>query len=122
MCYKPGHVISDCPQLPGEVLEQAARALYYNTSTIPQVDLKGVPNPGLGTTPTERKSYRAAVVASPPSEDAMIEEYPPNLPAARDPVERNIMVETDNAAPYNADSKDPQGACRGECHPLFGLK
>jgi hypothetical protein len=111
MCYKPGHVISDCPQLPGEVREQAAhnRALYYKTSTTPQVDLKGVPNPGLGTTPTERKSYRAAVVASPPSEVAVIEEYPPNLPTATDPVERNIMVETNNADSCNADSKNPQG-------------
>jgi hypothetical protein len=43
-CYKPGHVISDCPQLPGEVQEQSAhnRALYYKTSPTPQVDLNGI--------------------------------------------------------------------------------
>jgi hypothetical protein len=69
MCYKPGHVISDCPQLPGKVREQAAhnRALYHKTSPTPLMDLKGMPTPGLGTTPIARKSYTAAVVASPPS-------------------------------------------------------
>jgi hypothetical protein len=79
MCYKPGHVISDCPQLPGEVREQAAhiRALYYMTSPTAQVDPNGIPTPGMGTTPIARKSYRAAVVASLPSEDAVIEEDPP---------------------------------------------
>jgi hypothetical protein len=73
------------------------------------VDLKGIPTFSLGTTPIARKSYRAAVVASPPSEVAVIEEYPPNLPAARDPAERTIMVETENADSCNADSKNPQG-------------
>jgi hypothetical protein len=52
----------------------------------------------------------------------VIEEYPPNLPAARESEKRTIMVETDNADSCNADSKNPKGACRGECHTLFGLK
>ena len=106
MCYRPGHVISDCPQLPGEVREQAAhnRALYYRTSPSPPGDLKGIPAPGPDATPIARKGYMAAVVTTPPSEVAVIEENPPNLPAAMDPVARTIMVETDKA-----DLKNPQG-------------
>jgi hypothetical protein len=121
MCYKPGHVISDCPQLPGEVREQAAhnRALYYNTSPTPQVDLKVTPTPGLGTTPIARKSYTAAVVASTPSDVAVIEEDPHNLPRRKGP------RGTDH---YGGDRQSRLkklsggGACRGDCHPLFGLK
>jgi hypothetical protein len=66
MCYKPGHVISDCPQLPGEVREQAAhnRALYYKDPPNPQVDFDGTLTPELRTMPIARKSYRAAVVTS----------------------------------------------------------
>jgi hypothetical protein len=106
MCCKPGQVISDCFQLPGEVRVQAAhnRALYYKTSPTPQVDLKGIPTTGPGTTPIARKSYRAAVVVSPPSEVSVIEEDPPNLPAARDSVERTIVMETDKV-----DSEKRQG-------------
>jgi hypothetical protein len=67
MCYKPGHVSSDCPKLPGEVREQAAhnRALYHKTFSTPLMNFRGISTPGLGTTPIARKSYRAAVVASP---------------------------------------------------------
>jgi hypothetical protein len=68
------------------------------------MDLKGISTPGLGTTPIARKSYRDAVVASPLSEVSVIEEDPLNLPASREPVERTILVKTDNA-----DSKNPQG-------------
>jgi hypothetical protein len=106
MCYRPGHVISDCPQLPGEVREQAAhnRALYYKTSPIPQVFLKDICASGLGTTAIARKSYMAAVGTTPPSEVAVSEEDPPDFPAAEDPVARQVTMEMNKA-----DSKNPLG-------------
>jgi hypothetical protein len=111
MCYRPGHVISDCPQLPGKVREQAAnnRAPYYKTSPTPQVDLKNTFASGLGTTPIARKRYMAAVGTTPPSEVAVIEEDPPDFPAAEDPMARQVTMEMNKA-----DSKTLKGACRGD--------
>jgi hypothetical protein len=106
MCYRPGHVISDCPHLPGEVREQAAhnRALYYKTSPTPQVDLNNTSASDLGSTPIARKSYMAAVGTTPPSEVAVIEEDPPDFLAAEDPVARQVTMEMNKE-----DSKNPQG-------------
>jgi hypothetical protein len=93
MCYRQGHVIS-----------AHNRALYYNISPTPQVVLKNTSASGLGTTPIARKSYMVAVGITPPSEVAVIEEDPPDFPAAEDPVARQFTMEMNKA-----DSKNPQG-------------
>jgi hypothetical protein len=119
MCNNPGLVFSDCLQLPREVREQAAhnRALYYKNSPTPQVDLKVTPTPGLGTTPIARKSYTAAVVASPPSEVAVIKEDLIIYPLQGNPWNRPLWWRQTKTT-----QKTLRGACRGYCHPLFGLE
>jgi hypothetical protein len=47
MCYRPGHVVTDFPQLPGEVREQAThnRALNFKTSPTTLMDSSSIPTP-----------------------------------------------------------------------------
>jgi hypothetical protein len=107
MCYKPGHVISDCPQLPGEVREQAAhnRALFYQ-ATAAAGERRPFAVPSAGMVPPLPKGPTTAVGSVQTTEVAMAEETSEGRPLSRIPVDAVPATETTTSS---AASKNLQG-------------
>ena len=107
MCYKPGHVISDCPQLPGEVRERAAhnRASYYQ-ATLPSGEQRMMAASVAGQLQFPPKGPVRATTIPAPAEVATLEEDPPGVCAAKDPVGTPTPSET---VAGSASSKNAQG-------------
>ena len=107
MCYKPGHVISDCPQLPVEVRERAAhnRASYYQ-ATLPSGEQRMRAASVAGQLQFPPKGPVRATTIPAPAEVATLEEDPPGVCAAKDPVGTPTPSET---VAGSASSKNAQG-------------